>query len=357
MTIELDNVSMRRDGVDFLNNVSLAVEPGGFNILLGPTLSGKTTLLRTMAGLEKPDTGRLLQDAEDVTDVPVQKRNVAMVYQQFINYPSMTVFENIASPLRVARVERDEITRRVGEVAELLKIDSMLDRNPSELSGGQQQRAALARALVKRAGLVLLDEPLANLDYKLREELRNELPRLFEDSGAIVVYATAEPVEALMLGGRTATLHQGAVTQFGVTHEVFRNPEDLVTAQTFSDPPLNVADVVKRGGELVMDGAITWPVSDAHAGLADGEYRLGFRPHHLYLGAAEEHAISLQGEVEIAEISGSETFVHLAVGSRKWVSQSHGVHQIDVGQTLTVSVNPDRFILFAPDGRRVDEGA
>ncbi len=313
MTIELDNVSLRRDGVDFLSEVSLIIERGEFNILLGPTLSGKTTLLRTLAGLEKPDTGRVLDDGVDVADVPVQKRNVAMVYQQFINYPTMTVFENIASPLRVARAGGDEITRRVREVAELLRIDAMLDRRPDELSGGQQQRVALARALVKRAGLVLLDEPLANLDYKLREELRNELPRLFEDSGATVVYATAEPAEALMLGGRTATLHEGRVTQFGITHEVFRNPGDLITARTFSDPPLNVARVTKRGDRFVMNDTVTWSVGDGHAALPDGEYLLGFRPHHLSLGAGDGHAISLEGTVEIAEISGSETFVHLNV--------------------------------------------
>lgn len=353
MTIELDNVSLRRDGVGFLSDVSLVVEPGEFNILLGPTLSGKTTLLRTMAGLEKPDTGRVLDDGIDVTGIPVQKRNVAMVYQQFINYPSMTVFENIASPLRVARAGREEIKRRVEEVAELLKIELMLDRRPAELSGGQQQRAALARALVKRAGLVLLDEPLANLDYKLREELRLELPRLFEDSGSTVVYATAEPAEALMLGGRTAALHEGRVTQYGVTHEVFRNPADLVTARTFSDPPLNVAEVVKRGDEFIMDDTVTWSAGDEHASLPDGEYRLGFRPHHLSLDSGDRHSISLEGTVEIAEISGSETFIHLDVGAHQWVSQSHGVHQLDVGQKLTVSVNPNRFILFAPSGWRI----
>jgi glycerol transport system ATP-binding protein len=306
-----------------------------------------------MAGLEKPDAGRLLDSGVDVTGVPVQKRNVAMVYQQFINYPSMTVFENIASPLRVARVGRADIKRRVGEVAELLRIETMLDRRPAELSGGQQQRAALARALVKQAGLVLLDEPLANLDYKLREELRNELPRLFEDSGSTVVYATAEPAEALMLGGRTATLHRGRVTQFGITHEVFRNPVDLVTAKTFSDPPLNVAGVAKRGAEFVMDDTVTWSVGDTHASLPDGQYQLGFRPHHLSLGSGGAHSINLDATVEIAEISGSETFVHLSVGSHQWVSQSHGVRRLDVGQTLTVSVNPERFMLFAPDGRLI----
>ncbi|MDH3453229.1 MAG: ABC transporter ATP-binding protein, partial [Gammaproteobacteria bacterium] len=167
----------------------LALEKRGFNVLLGTTLSGKTTLMRLMAGLETPSSGEVWFDDRNVTGVAVRKRDVAMVYQSFINYPSFTVFDNIASPLRVARVASDEIRARVGKIAELLKLAPMLDRLPAELSGGQQQRTALARALVKNAPLVLLDEPLANLDYKLREELRDELPKLFEDTGATVVYA------------------------------------------------------------------------------------------------------------------------------------------------------------------------
>ncbi|MDX1608752.1 MAG: ABC transporter ATP-binding protein [Halofilum sp. (in: g-proteobacteria)] len=357
MTIELENVSLQRENVDYLSGVSLVIEPGAFNILLGPTLSGKTTMLRTMAGLERPDQGRILENGVDVTGTPVQKRDVAMVYQQFINYPSMNVFENIASPLRVARVGQPEIDRRVREVARLLRIEPMLDRRPGELSGGQQQRAALARALVKEAGLVLLDEPLANLDYKLREELREELPRLFEHSGSTVVYATAEPAEALMLGGYTATLHQGRVTQFGGTHDVFRNPADLITAETFSDPPLNVAEVVKHDGHFILNDSTSWPVKESHAGQPDGDYLLGFRPHHLSLGNSDPGSIRLEGVVEIAEISGSETFVHLEVGDHQWISQSPGVHQLEVGRHLTVSVHPDRFMLFAPDGRRLDQEA
>jgi len=357
VTVELENVNLRRDGVDFLVDVSLKVEAGGFNILLGPTLSGKTTLLRMMAGLERPDSGRLLENGADVTSVAVQKRNVAMVYQQFINYPSMSVYDNIASPLKVARVSRADARKRVTEVAELLRLGPMLRRRPSELSGGQQQRVALARALVKGAPLVLLDEPLANLDYKLREELRSELPRLFSDAGSTVVYATAEPLEALMLGGATATLHEGRITQFGATHDVYRDPVDLVTARTFSDPPLNVAGVVKRGAEFVMDDTVTWPVGDTHAAMNDGEYRLGFRPHHLALGPGGNHAVSLEGVVAIAEISGSETYVHLDVGRHQWVGQAHGVHRLDVGQALRVSVDPARFMFFSTDGRRIDPRA
>ena len=205
------------------------------NILLGTTLSGKTTLMRLMAGLEKPSSGQVLFRGEDVTGVPVQKRNVSMVYQQFINYPHMTVFDNIASPLRVTGAPASEIERRVAGAADLLGLVPMLKRRPGELSGGQQQRTAIARALVKDSDLVLLDEPLANLDYKLREELREELPGILEEKGATIVYATSEPQEALLLGGCTATLHQGRVTQFGPTPDVYRRPKDLVSAQVFAE--------------------------------------------------------------------------------------------------------------------------
>ena len=212
-----------------------------------------------MAGLDRPTAGEIWFDGQDVTGVPVRRRNVAMVYQQFVNYPSMSVFENIASPLRVAGASKAEIERKVAEAAALLKLTPHLSRTPLELSGGQQQRTALARAIVKGAGLVLLDEPLANLDYKLREELREELPRLFARTGAILVYATTEPVEALMLGGATATLSQGQVTQFGPAAEVFRSPKDLVTAQTYSDPPLNIAQGQAGGLAASTSAAMAWP--------------------------------------------------------------------------------------------------
>src|SRR5579862_5809678 len=237
MSVALDHVTRTVDGVETIRDVSLTLEKGTLSVLLGPTLSGKTSIMRLLAGLDKPATGKVLVDGKDVTGFDVRRRSVAMVYQQFINYPSLTVYENIASPLRVQGKPRAEIEKRVQEAARLLKLEPYLDRTPLQLSGGQQQRTAIARALVKGASLVLLDEPLANLDYKLREELREELPRIFALTGAVLVYATTEPTEALLLGGKTATLYQGRVTQFGPTLEVYRRPVDLVTANAFSDPP------------------------------------------------------------------------------------------------------------------------
>ncbi|MBC7312190.1 MAG: ABC transporter ATP-binding protein, partial [Rhizobium sp.] len=185
--LELRNVSKMVAGEYHIRPTDLVLQRGSLNVLLGPTLSGKTSLMRLMAGLDKPTGGSIHLDGVDVTGVPVQKRNVAMVYQQFINYPALTVYENIASPMRIAGKDSATIDREVKKAAELLRLTPYLDRTPLNLSGGQQQRTALARAIVKNANLVLLDEPLANLDYKLREELREELPKIFDQSGAIFV--------------------------------------------------------------------------------------------------------------------------------------------------------------------------
>src|SRR3981189_3903678 len=176
MSVTLEHVRRTVDGIPAIRDVSLTLERGTLSVLLGPTLSGKTSIMRLLAGLDKPSAGRVLVDGKDVTGIDVRQRSVAMVYQQFVNYPSLTVFENIASPLRVQGRPNEEVERRVQEVASLLRLQAYLERMPLALSGGQQQRTAIARALVKGADLVLLDEPLANLDYKLREELRTELP-------------------------------------------------------------------------------------------------------------------------------------------------------------------------------------
>src|SRR6201996_6146004 len=235
MTVALEGVTRMVDGIATIRDVSLSLERGTLSVLLGPTLSGKTSIMRLLAGLDKPTTGRVLVDGKDVTGADVRQRSVAMVYQQFINYPSLTVYENIASPLRVQGKPRAEIEKRVQEAARLLKLEPYLNRTPLQLSGGQQQRTAIARALVKGADLVLLEEPLANLDYKLREELRTELPRIFEASGAIFVYATTEPSEALPLRGHTTSLWEGQVLQVGEPSKVSRHPDTMRVAQVFSD--------------------------------------------------------------------------------------------------------------------------
>ncbi len=348
MSLELRQVTKHVAAEVHIEKTDLVLEPGSFNILLGTTLAGKTTLLQLLAGIERPTSGEVWSGGKNVTGMPVQRRNVSMVYQQFINYPNMTVFENIASPLRVAGLERAEIAGRVGRMAELLRLGPMLQRRPSELSGGQQQRTAIARALVKDSGLVLLDEPLANLDYKLREELRDELPALLAKRDCIVVYATTEPTEALLFGGYTATMHEGRITQFGPTNSIYRRPRDLTSARVFSDPPINLVDVMKRGDRIAIGETIVWPAGAAAIRLPDGPYTLAIRPHHISPAAGRNTGAVLDGRVIVTELSGSESVIHFDLDGRTWVSQSHGIHPFEAGETARLYVDIDQGMFFGP---------
>lgn len=353
MTVTLDHVTRTVDGVPTIRDVSLTLQSGSLSVLLGPTLSGKTSIMRLLAGLDRPTSGRVLVDGKDVTGFDVRQRSVAMVYQQFINYPSLSVYENIASPLRVQGKPREEIERRVAEAARLLRLEPYLKRTPLQLSGGQQQRTAIARALVKGADLVLLDEPLANLDYKLREELRAELPRIFEASGAIFVYATTEPSEALLLGGRTICMWEGEALQAGDTAKVYRRPDTLRVAQVFSDPPLNIVAIEKKNGSVQYAGGVQAPATGLYAGLGDGDYRVGFRAHQLELanGIAGRHAFA--ATVTVTEITGSESFVHLARDASNWVAVLHGVHEFEPGHVLDAVLDPENIFVFDAAGRLV----
>ncbi|MFG3595556.1 ABC transporter ATP-binding protein [Bradyrhizobium sp. RDI18] len=353
MSVTLEHVTRTVDGMATIRDVSLMLERGTLSVLLGPTLSGKTSIMRLLAGLDKPSTGRVLVDGNDVTGADVRQRSVAMVYQQFINYPSLTVYENIASPLRVQGRPREEIDRRVQEAAKLLRLEPFLKRTPLQLSGGQQQRTAIARALVKGADLVLLDEPLANLDYKLREELRTELPRIFEASGAIFVYATTEPSEALLLGGNTVCMWEGQVLQAGNTSQVYRRPDTLRVAQVFSDPPLNIVGIEKKNGQVAYAGGIQAPATGLYAQLSDGPYRVGFRAHQLEVanGIAGRHAF--HATVTVTEITGSESFVHLNRDASNWVAVLPGVHEYEPGQTLDAVLDPDNVFVFDAADRLV----
>jgi glycerol transport system ATP-binding protein len=378
VSLQLDNLSLTVDGQPHIYTTNLLLEKSSMNVLLGPTLSGKTSLMRLMAGLDTPTVGRILWNGEDVTGKRVQDRDIAMVYQQFINYPSMTVYENIASPLRIMKKSKAEIDKAVKHSADMMKLGPYLDRKPLTLSGGQQQRCALARALVKGSGLVLLDEPLANLDYKLREELRAEIPKIFSESGAIFVYATTEPEEALLLGGNTATINAGRITQFDRTSSVYHQPQDTITAKTFSNPPMNFLKINKKGASITlgentqrdatspnittMDTEVLNTAADdkndnsafRHMGeLKDGEYIVGFRANHLELSQQSSHSISFSATLNITEITGSETFLHMHYNDEHWVGLVHGVHDLILGESIQVFLNPAHIYIFGMDGNIV----
>src|SRR6195952_1278512 len=353
MSVTLDHITRSVDGIPTIRDVSLTLDRGTLSVLLGPTLAGKTSIMRLLAGLDKATSGRVLVGGKDVTGVDVRKRLVAMVYQQFINYPSLSVYENIASPLRVQGKPRSEIESRVQDAAKLLKLEPYLKRTPLQLSGGQQQPPAMARAVGKGPALVWGEEPLANLDYKLREELRTELPRIFEASGAIFVYATTEPSEALLLGGRTICMWEGEVLQAGDTAKVYRHPDTLRVAQVFSDPPLNIVGIEKNNGSVQYAGGVQAPASGLYASLSDGAYRVGFRAHQLEVanGIADRHAFS--ATVTVTEITGSESFVHLKRDASNWVAVLQGVHEFAPGDTLDAVLNPNDLFVFDVAGRLV----
>jgi glycerol transport system ATP-binding protein len=347
MQLALEKIQMRVGPSQHLYPLDLKLQAGAVSVLLGATQAGKTTLMRIMAGLDRPTQGKLVLDGADITGVPVRQRNVAMVYQQFINYPSMNVFENIASPLRMAKLSGEAINQRVMALAKKLHIDPLLQRLPAQLSGGQQQRVALARALAKNAPLMLLDEPLVNLDYKLREELREELAQLFSAGDSTVVYATTEPAEALLLGGYTAVLDQGHLLQYGPTVDVYHRPASIRVARAFSDPPMNLMQAHTHQLGVRLEGGV-----DASINLpaqASQKLTLGLRAGALRL-QQREGDIALGGTVELAEISGSDTFVHVATAVGELVAQLIGVHFFELGQTVTLFANPASFFVFDETG-------
>ena len=308
--------------------------------------------MQIMAGLDKPTNGEIWFDNKNVTGMAVQKRNVSMVYQEFINYPNFTVFDNIASPLKITGMNSEEIKKKVGEVSELLKLSEMLNKKPNELSGGQQQRTALARALVKDSGLILLDEPLANLDFKLREELREELPRLFENRECIVVYATTEPSDALLMGGNTATLMEGKIIQYGKTIDVYNKPSNLMSARVFSDPPMNISDIKKIGDTFsLLNDSVKWKSSDIK--MKDGKYKVGIRPHNITTYKEGNNSVEIKGKVLISELSGSESLIHFRNSNSDWVSLSNGIHQMNVGQEAKLYMNVDEFMYFDENNKLV----
>lgn len=343
--LQLSEVSKSVGADVHLHRMNLSLQPHAVTVLLGATQAGKTSVMRVMAGLDVPTQGKVLVDGHDVTGVPVRERNVAMVYQQFINYPSLTVYDNIASPLKLRH--ESHIDAQVISLAKRLHIDPFLDRFPSELSGGQQQRVALARALAKNAPLIFLDEPLVNLDYKLREELREELSQLFAMGQSTVVYATTDPAEALLLGGYTAVFKEGHLLQYGATLDVFRHPATLDVASAFSDPPLNVVSARLHEGRWQLNHGpylVLPQLPSMHSQVTLGIRAAGLR--------VEEKTgdVAITGQVQLAEISGTDTFVHFHCALGEWVMQKPGVHFFDLGVQLTFYFDPNEVYVFAPEG-------
>ena len=315
--IRLQGIGKRFGRVWAVRGIELSVEPGEFLTLVGPSGCGKSTLLHLLAGLEVPSEGRILFDGRDVTRLSPRERDVAVVFQTYALYPHLTVRENIGFPLRMAKRPRAEIEERVRETAEWLRIAEFLDRKPAQLSGGQRQRVAVARALVRRPAVFLLDEPLSNLDAKLRTETRVELKRIHEQLGTTFLYVTHDQTEAMTLSGRLAVLEEGRIHQVGEPEAVYSDPDDEFVATFLGSPPMNLLPAEASGGRLRLgDREIPRPPGVGAEGwraIEDTPLHLGIRPENLVIASDAredgEHIV-LDAELELVEPLGAESLVH-----------------------------------------------
>ncbi len=353
--VRLESVSKRFGRVVALHEVTLTFEDGSFTAILGPSGSGKTTLLYLIAGIYKPSSGRIYFGDRDVTNMPPNKRNVGLVFQNYALYPHMTVYDNIAFPLRLKKLPRDEIDRRVREVAKLLHIEELLERYPSQLSGGQQQRVAMARALVKQPDVLLLDEPLSNLDALLRIKIRAELKRLQKDLGITTIYVTHDQSEALALADRIVVIDRGRIQQVGTPDEVYARPRNLFVAGFIGSPPANLipAKIVARSGSacVAIGDTVYCPDKPLSEKLARfQEVIVAFRPEHATLGEEPaENMVSIEAEVYTVETLGKENIVTLLVGATPVKVVVEPSVRPQPGSKLFINVEPEKLMFFDPE--------
>jgi multiple sugar transport system ATP-binding protein len=341
---------------------SLEVADGEFLVLVGPSGCGKSTLLRMVAGLEEVSAGRLLIGDRLVNHLAPGDRDVAMVFQSYALYPHMTVYDNLAFGLRNVRVPADEIDRRVKEAGRMLDLTRLLARKPRQLSGGERQRVALGRAIVRDPAVFLMDEPLSNLDAKLRVATRAEILKLHQRLGTTFVYVTHDQVEAMTMGDRIVVLNAGELQQVGTPEELYTRPANLFVAGFIGSPSMNLLTVTPAGADdpaALRSGALRIeadPELVAAVGRHAGGLVAGFRPEHLQTSPAGPVAATLTAAVEVVEYLGDEQLVHLAAGDTGFAAKL-AVDDVRpaLGETLTLSVPPGRFVLFDPDtGQRVD---
>ncbi len=337
-----------------LHELSLDVRDGEFLVLLGPSGCGKTTALRCIAGLEEPTAGDVLIGDRVVTHAPPAERDVAMVFQNYALYPHLTARENIAFALEMRGVPRADVARRVTDAAARLGVSELLDRRPAQLSGGQRQRVALGRAIVRAPKVFLFDEPLSNLDAKLRLEMRAELLALHRALGATMIYVTHDQVEAMTMGQRIAVLHEGRLRQLGTPAEVYERPADAFVARFVGNPGMNVLQGRGRGtkkgeGEHVVEaGSLSVPLELA---TYEGELQLGIRPEHVGLCGADQGVGN--ADVLVVEPLGNETLVHLNAGGQGLVARLPGLVEVQVGTRVGVRLDRRRVHLFDAAGARI----
>lgn len=354
--LNVDKLVRNFGPVTALDGMSFDVADGEFFCLLGPSSSGKTTTLRAIAGLEELSQGRVIFNGNDVTTAPVQGRGMSMIFQTFALFPHMTVEANLAHPLHRIGATKAEVQRRVGEVAELLRVTHTLKRKPSTLSGGEQQRVAIGRAIVRRPKLLLLDEPLTNLDAKLRHEMRAEFKRLHRELGMTMLYATPDQLEALTMGQRVGVIRDGRVVAIAPPRDLYRMPDTLYVAQMVGSPPINFFQPVVPG-----DGQLGLPflgnLLNAN-GISTGQpITLGLRPNDIHLASdAHEGALKFPGKIHLTEPLGDVTILDVQAkdATMKMVLREEIAAHYSVGQEIELSFDPaDAHIFDRETGARI----
>ena len=321
MGIEFKNVNKMFGGTCVVDDLSLKIDDGEFIVLLGPSGCGKTTTLRMLAGLESVTSGDIFIDGERVNDVPTQHRDLAMVFQSYALYPHMTIAENIGYPLRVRKLDKAERATRVRRVAAMLEIESLLDRKPRQLSGGERQRVALARAIVREPRAYLMDEPLSNLDARLRVQMRGELKRLQHQLGTTTIYVTHDQAEAMTLASRVAVMKKGRLQQFDSPMNIYNHPANRFVAEFVGSPSMN----------FIEGSALT----------------LGIRPEHIQvLSQPQDGAIA--AKVYVTEQMGNETFVFLTVGTHRLIARAPADFRADLESQVWITISKDKILFFDP---------
>ena len=351
-TIELRSIKKNYQGTEIVKGIDVTINQGEFAVIVGPSGCGKSTLLRMIAGLEDISSGELYIGGKLMNQVPPDQREIAMVFQSYALYPHMTVEENIGFALSLQKVDKAEIKQRVAEVATMLELSHLLDRKPAALSGGQRQRVAIGRAIVKRPKVILFDEPLSNLDAKLRVQMRAELCRLHREFGSTIVYVTHDQVEAMTMAQKIVVLHNGHVAQMGAPMDLYHAPDNTFVAQFIGVPKMNLLPASLHHGVVQLRNGQTVSL-DAGFGSADA-VQFGIRPEHLRLSAISHAGSSEQAwTVDLVERLGVETFIHLHNSQQdSVVVRQDGDCFYECGQLLQLELDAKRAFLFSMDGAR-----